>query len=416
MKPIGLGPAVCAVCMVMVHSVTAAAQSKAEPDTIVAPAGLHGPSSVPGQIRRDEMVATTVMREYFDFKDRLTTSSGFSFGIDYTPALQSATASLGDQSAGSGVFRAFGNWSLAGRESPNTGSLVFQVYQGHRLATNLGMLDLGFEVGYAGLTAPFGTNDWALTNFYWSQKLFAGRLEFVAGLIDATDYLNVYAMIDPWNDFLNLEFSTGLTIPAPAQGLGAAVYGLVTENIYVLGGLTDANGDPTDPLGVFESFFGVSEYFSHIELGWIESSERSYTDNIHVTFWHAERRQAAGIPAGSGVSLSFNRLFGDHWMPFVRAGYAADGGALLEGSLQAGVGYYFPASTDQIGVGLGWGVPSEATLGEGLEDQYTVDLYYRLRLMKVLTVTPDIQLLINPALNPGNGLLAVFGLRGRMTI
>jgi hypothetical protein len=40
----------------MAHAVTAAAQSEAEPDTIAAPAGLLGPSSVPGQIRRDEAV------------------------------------------------------------------------------------------------------------------------------------------------------------------------------------------------------------------------------------------------------------------------------------------------------------------------------------------------------------------------
>jgi porin len=400
----------------MAHSVTATAQSETEPDTITAPTGLQGPSSVPGQIRRDQLVGTAVMRKYFDFKDRLATSSGFYYGFDYTTALQSATASLGDKTAASGVFRVFGNWSLVGRESGNTGSVVFQVYQGHRLATDLTTLDLGFEAGYAGLTAPFGKNDWALTNFYWSQTLLAGRLEFVAGLVDATDYLNVYALIDPWNDFMNLEFSTGLTIPAPAQGLGAAVYGLVTENIYLLGGLTDANGDPTDPLGVFKSFFGDAEYFSHLELGWIGSRESSYTDNIHITVWHAAQRRAAEIPAGSGVSLSFSRFFGDHWMPFVRAGYADDGGALLEGSLQAGVGYYFPASTDQIGVGLGWGVPSEATLGEGLKDQFTVELYYRLRPMRVLTVTPDIQLLINPALNPGKSFIAVFGLRGRITI
>jgi porin len=276
---------------------------------------------------------------------------------------------------------------------------------------------LGSELGYAGITAaPFGVQEWALTNFYWSQSLLKRRLEFVVGLIDATDYLNVYSLIDPWSDFNNLVFSTGATIPAPAQGLGAGVYGLITENIYALAGITDANGDPTDPLGIFDSFFGTAEYFSHIELGWIESNEKSYTDNIHLTFWHVSERKDAGTPEGIGLSFSFCRTYGDRWNPFFRAGYAKDGGALLEGSVAGGLGYYFPSSTDQLSLGIEWGRPSASTFGENLRDQVTMELYYRIRLLKVLSLTPDMQFILNPALNPDKGFIAVFDLRCRISI
>jgi porin len=322
-----------------------------------------------------------------------------------------------NETAFSGIFRAFGGWTLVGRESGNTGSLIYQVYNGHRLFTDITPQILGPELGYAGITAaPFGEQEWALTNFYWSQSLLKGRLEFVTGLIDATDYLNVYALIDPWNDFNNFVFSTGATIPAPAQGLGLGVYGLITENVYALAGITDANGDPSDPLGIFNSFFSTAEYFSHIELGWIESSEKSYTDNIHITFWHASERIAAGTPEGNGLAFSFCRTYGDHWIPFFRAAYAHDGGALLERSVEVGLGYYFPSSTDQLAVGFGWGKPSESTFGENLRNQVTMELYYRLRLLKVLSVTPDIQFIFNPALNPDKDFIAVLGLRCRVDI
>jgi porin len=403
------------VCLVFIEFCSLTAQTKQESDTLTVASGLGGPSSVPGLISRDKLVATTIMRGYFDFKDRLLTSSGYTFGFDYTTAYQAGISGNGNETGFSGIFRAYGGWALVGLESGNTGSLIYQVYNGHRLVTDITPQLLGLELGYAGITAaPFGVQEWALTNFYWSQSLLKGRLEFVLGLIDATDYLNVYALIDPWNDFYNFVFSTGATIPAPAQGLGLGVYGLITENVYALAGITDANGDPTDPLGIFDSFFNTAEYFTHIELGWIESSEKSYTDNIHITFWHVSERGAVGIPEGSGLAFSFCRTFGDHWIPFFRAGYANEGGALLERSVEGGLGYYFPSSTDQLAIGLGWGKPSKSTFGENLRDQVTIELYYRLRLLKALSITPDIQFIINPALNPDKNFITVLGLRGRV--
>ena len=62
-----------------------------------------------------------------------------------------------------------------------------------------------------------------LTNLYWRQGLADGRLVFVGGWVDATDYLDIYGLISPWTHFSNFAFSTGsATIPAPNQGLGLA--------------------------------------------------------------------------------------------------------------------------------------------------------------------------------------------------
>jgi porin len=67
-----------------------------------------------------------------------------------------------------------------------------------------------------------------------------------------------------------------------------------------------------------------------------------------------------------------------------------------------------------IALGLSWGEPSEENFGVGLEDQYTAELFYRMQILQSLTVTPDVQLLIDPALNPQEDVIAVFGVRGRL--
>ena len=107
-------------------------------------------------------------------------------------------------------------------------------------------------------------------------------MAFVAGVVDSTDYVDVYGLVNPWTDFSSLAFSTDPTIPAPNQGLGATACIMATENIYVIGGIADANGDPTDPGNAFDSFFDDAEFFTHLEVGWVPSLERGFTDNIHL--------------------------------------------------------------------------------------------------------------------------------------
>jgi porin len=373
-----------------------------------------GPSSVKGMIVRDHKEKAAVLQPYLDFKARLKKDYGFTFGADYNALFQAATESLGEDTAAGGVVRFFGHWELLGRDSGNTGTLVFKVENRHRLGTDIVPQDLGSEVGYVGLTAQtFSDIDWALTNLFWEQKLWRGRVAFLAGVVDITDYVDTYSLVNPWSDFLNQAFGTNPTIPAPGQGLGAALETMMTDNIYLVGGLADANGDPTDPGDSFDSFFDTAEYFSHFEMGWIPSFKERFSNNVHLTAWHADTREEAGVPSGWGLAFSWNRLFNETWEPFVRVGYADDGGALWEQSVSIGFSYHLKEKSDLVGLGLNWGKPSEDSFGPGLDDQYTAELFYRFQLMKFITITPDVQLLVNPALNPDDDLIAIFGIRVR---
>jgi porin len=422
---------VCLLMLVVLWAPPASAQSsetKARPDGAEAPdqgnvSILAGPSSVGGQLDKDREAkgasdpVPRLSERYFSFKNRVEEEYGFSFGFDYNALFQAASDSLGEDTAAGGVFRAYGQWTLVGKDSENTGTLTYKVENRHRLGTDIAPRGLGSEIGYAGLTAvTFSSIGWVLTNLYWSQHLLNNRLAFVGGIVDVTDYVDVYGLVNPWTDFNNYAFITNPTIPAPDQGLGAAVRVMPTENIYIVAGIADANGDPTNPGDSINSFFSEDEFFTHIEVGWISSWERRFSDNIHLTIWHADERNQAKVPNGWGVAFSFSRLFADTWEPFFRAGYSEDGGALWERSVSAGFGYYPGKKGDVLGVGFNWSRPAEDVFGPGLDDQYTAEIYYRLQVLKVLTVTPDVQLIINPALNPQESSIWVFGLRARLAL
>jgi porin len=385
-----------------------------------------GPSSVGGTLEEDAADTEPVftlesmrrsLQSYFDFKERMQEEHGFAFGFDYTAMVQGASESLGEDRAAGGIFRLFGTWTLLGHGTPNTGSIVYKVENRHRLGTDIPPAALGFETGYVGLTAPiYSDYDWGLTNLYWQQRFNDGRFTFVAGVVDVTDYVATYGMVNPWTSFSNLAFLTDPTIPAPNQGLGAAAGAMLTDQIYLIAGLADTNGDPTDPGDMIDSFFDDREYFKHVELGWTPSKDRIYLDNVHLTYWHADEREAAQTPDGWGLSFSAAKFFDDKWMPFLRAGYAEDGGALYERSVGAGLGYYRKARGDLFGVGLNWSRPSESSFGPDLDDQYTAELFYRFQLTDNLAITPDIQFIVDPTLNPEEDRIWVLGLRARLAL
>ena len=381
-----------------------------------------GPSSTGAQLEEDNTVTVPLLRfpaadkalkPWFDWKGRLNKNYGFSFGLDYSALGQAVSDSPGEDNAAGGIFRFFGNWTVIGRDSGNTGSVVYKIENRHTLGTDIPPQDLGFEAGYLGITGTaFSDYGWGLTNLYWKQRLNQGRISFIAGAVDVTDYVDVYGLTNPWTSFQNLVFLTDPTIPAPNQGLGVAFGAMATDHIYVVGGLADANGDPTKPGDWFDTFFNDHEYFYHFEVGWTSSQDRIYLDNIHLTGWYADERDEAQVEDGWGLAFSAAKFINDTWMPFLRAGYSDGGGALLEASVSAGVGYYFEESKDLIGFGLNWGRPPDS----GLDNQYTAEIFYRLQLAQNLAITPDVQLIFNPALNPDEDMLWVFGLRARLAL
>ena len=169
--------------------------------------------------------------------------------------------------------------------------------------------------------------------------------------------------------------------------------------------------DEPDQSG-FETFFEDNEYFSHAEFGWAAGQDRFWFDNVHLSAWHSDRREEANTPAGWGVLFSGTMYVDDEWLPFLRAGWSEGEASLLNASVAVGFGRYVRSNGDLIGFGMNWGKPS----GDGLDDQFTSELFYRLQVSPNFAITPDLQLLVNPANNPDEDLVAVFGIRGRLAL
>jgi porin len=354
---------------------------------------------------------------YYEWKAKLKEQNGLDFGIDYNMLYQDANESLTGEDVGfGGILRLYGSLQLYETSDGAKGSFVIKAENRHDLDNKVVPQVLGGQFGYAGLTGPqFGDSDGGiLTNFFWQQRAADEKLNFNIGIIDPTDYLNVYGLVDPLKSFSNLAFLTGQTIAAPSQGLGAVVGWAPTSNYYLIGGIYDANGDPSEFEDSFDSFFSDSEYFTQLEIGWISSFERRYFDNVHLTIWKSDERESLGIDEDKGISFSATTFIDDHWMPFFRAGYADGPAALFEKEVNFGVGYYFDDFKDVFGAGLGWGEPSADAFGKGVDDEKVVEIFYRMQLTPELAVTPDLQVIFDPSQNPSEDRVTVVGARARL--
>lgn len=388
-------------------------------------AGFGGPDTVENLIEDDAKKTGALFEErvtqpWFDWKKKMQQEYGLSLGVDYSAVYlkSSETGASGNDNASAGMLRFFGSWDLVGRGTKNTGAFVWKVEHRHKY-TDIAPQGFGFDQGIVGLISPpFSDQGARWTNLYWRQRFNDGKATVIGGFLDATDYVDVFALGSPWTGFMNLAFSIGTStiyIPNDAA-FGIAGGAMLTDKIYIIGGLSDAYADPTDLADNAKSFFQDNEYFSMLELGWTESQDRIYLDNTHLTLWHVDENTSIAAPDGWGLAFQWVTYINSSLMPFVRAGYADDGGTLMQKSVSLGLGYQNIAGGDLFGVGFNWGEPNEKTFTTGLPDQKTLEVFYRFALAEQFVLTPDIQYVMDPALDPTKDSLWILGLRARLAL
>ncbi len=367
-----------------------------------------GPNAVENQVEYD-------FGENWDaWKQNLKDDLGLVLSVDYTAVLLTANETFDDTNGSGGIARVFGTFDLFNIEN---GTLVYKFEHRHAYGS-VAPFDFSLgQIGYVGLQEPpFNDTNFRTQNLYWRQRMNGGRSVLTAGVLDATDYLDAFALASPWLHFMNFAFSTGsaaIGLPNDAA-VGVAFGTMLTDRFYLIAGLTDTNGDPSDPLQGFDNFFSDNEYFKSIEVGYTSSQQRIILDNYHLTFWHKDRQEAANVPSGWGVNFSASRYLNDNLMPFVRGGYTEDAGSLLELSVSTGIGYQTEAFDGLLGAAVNWGRPNEDTFGPDLDDQFALEVFYRVAAGRHTALTLDLQYIQDPAINPFESSIWMFNLRGRI--
>lgn len=378
--------------------------------------GIGGPASVPAQLNGEQATGPTyrchvfdqVLQPWLDVKNRLAEEHRLVLGGDYNALYQNSSDSLTrNNDAASGIFRLYGDWTFFGEQDKTSGSLIFKGENRSRIGTEISPASLGFDAGYLGIPGVlFNDANWFLSNLYWEQALF-GKVGIVVGRLEPDSFIDVSGYANPYIGFQNLAINVNPTIPFPDVGFGAAAGYIIEDQWALKAGFYDANGTPNE----YDIFEEGGEFFTHFELSWAPSRAERFLKEVHVAAWHVDERTNAAVPESWGVAVSGNWTFENRWMPFFRAGWSEGEAPLMHRAVTGGVLRYCGYRGDLAGIGLSWEDPVDRSLPE----QNSIELFYRLQIAQNLAITPSLQFLVNPALNPDEESLTLLGIRGRIT-
>jgi len=381
--------------------------------------GFGGPNSVNAQLAEDDIFKfpsfrfpeiDESMKPWFDWKKALNEKHGLRLGTDYSTLYQRASDVVtGDKYAMSGALRFFGNWTLVGRGTKNSGSLVFKVEHRHKIGSDVAPAGFAGNVGYLGVTGTlYSDAKGVLVDLNWQQRFNNGAGGLVVGRFDPNDFIDVLGYANPWTTFSNVAIllNTSMAFPDASWGIGAGSW--INNQWYALGTVNDANGTITDT-----SFFeGGSELFKSVEIGWSPSRKDRYFNNINVTYWQVDEREALSIPKSDGIGISANKMLGEKWMLFGRVGWSDGLAPLMQKTATLGFIHRTNKHSDLLGLGVNLGDPSN----EALREQTTTEFFYRWQVAQNFAVTPSVQWLIDPAFNTNEDDIWIVGFRARFTL
>ncbi len=337
-----------------------------------------------------------------------------SLGMSYTSIYQSAPEAPTPHYTWVGSYDLYGAWHLVDSASLGDGTLGF-VYRDRNVWAPLTGNELAADVGL-----PWGINNSGSAGYnrfnqvWWQQSLMDGKLIIQAGKIDQTTHFNTNRVASSdGRDFMMQSLVYSQTIAFPANGLGFNVRYWPDPHLYVDAGLADANGDPDrKPNDSIDSFL-EGHYFEAFEVGFVPDmktiSPALGEGTYRLMGWHTA--EASNHGAGAGVALSADQELPNQMVPFMRVGYCPAGAGRTSTEVDWGVVSVAPfeRSTDRLGFGASWAKPTAPSTG----NQFAFEFFYRAQAVDGLQITPDVEFVVDPALNPNSNFQAVFGIRVR---
>jgi hypothetical protein len=136
--------------------------------------------------------------------------------------------------------------------------------------------------------------------------------------------------------------------------------------------------------------------------------------HFHISIWHQDEREDAGISRGAGATATITQRFGQ-FHPFIRYGYAdvdADGPTFAKQMAAVGFGIenIFSQTKDRFAVSFSWVEPTDDTK----DNQTAIDSFYRFQITPQIDFGPTFGIVFNPVNNQEDDTVFVGGLRVRI--
>jgi carbohydrate-selective porin OprB len=245
----------------------------------------------------------------------------------------------------------------------------------------------------------------ALNELFWKQVSPSGRLVLMAGRVDHGFHFDTNRVAnDSFRKLFSFALMNNLSIPWPLYGgLGGLVHWQPSTQLVFRFGAGDSGSDR--PWG----FWRTAD-----ENNWYQLFEAQLNVNVaglgkghyRLTPWHNHLEGEDGW----GMGVNFDQELGLPWLvAFFRFGTGDEDVTRVKRFVSGGIAAERPFGRvgDYFALGLAWSRPSA---GAGKHDETFLEAQYRFRITPTVELSPDLQLVINPAAN-GDDVIFIPGLR-----
>jgi porin len=351
-----------------------------------------------------------------DGKGRLA-DRGFRFDVDLDFFDQYASRVIaGQQNFGTFSWRIMGDWKLFDLTSREHLSPIGKGFVGW---TAFGSVGLGYDPALATLTGNVGAvNTLNATVFdegavvdelYWKQVALGGKLLLLGGKLDLIYHFDTNRVAnDAYSQFFSYSLQNNPSIPGPLYGgFGGIARANLPKDAYVMFGVGDSSMDEAVlPWVTLDN----DSWYQLLELGMGPEIPVLGTGNYRLTPWHNHLFGADGF----GIALNIDQELGrKDVIAVVRVGYGDADVTPVKTFVAGGVAFEGPfgREDDLVAIGVAWSDPSP---GSGFRAETLLELFYRVEIAKAISITPDLQLVFNPANNPADDLVVIPGIRLRL--
>ncbi len=262
--------------------------------------------------------------------------------------------------------------------------------------------------------------DKAFVRFTLADRKFT----FDVGKIDVKDNFDGSAVASKYRtQFIAKPFANNAAIPFPSKGLGISGQWEISRAWYFRAGIVDAQSNQRTT-GFDTTFHDEDYYFGLAEVG-LRTDLLGRAGTYRLTTWYDPKDKSYLDGSGQskrddlGWGLSFDQKITDKTTLFFRYGWADDKVNEVEDFFSFGgdiKGPFEGRKDDVFGIAYGLGLRSEKGLDGTAERRIDMaETYYRFKLSDNLSVSPHLQLVMEPGGLKSESPAMVFGVRCRYT-
>lgn len=359
---------------------------------------------------RHNLTFTDVGNEYIEYKNWLSKEYGIDFAMDVSYMAQRG-APNGEHTSYQTIASPSIVWKTFDNEyGTGTLNIAYNMVRYGGISAN----HLGDNIGVATPINDFPSKSNAFDELYYNYQ-FAGDLKWLSVAVGQFPLYNFDGTAYDSNqqvNFMNLALSQNASSTYSISGVGTFVQVAPnSEWTFILGGqdATNISGESVRVNNLDEEHYTTFAYASYTPtISGLGAAQ--YSVLLYNQPGVREQKETT-----NGWSINVMQDIGEKFSVFGRVNGVSGNVATINQSWVAGMVYKNPINRnplDQIGFAFAYNKVDKAVAGETYNnDEKILEAYWAWGVSKWMTITPDVQFYIDPALNKKSDYDTVVSLR-----